>query len=175
MEYFIQALGIVGMVLVLASFQFRKQKTLIRIQLYSAIIFAVHYLLLGASTGAILNIIGIGRAWVFSNKEHAWARWKCWIPIFCGVYLLVYILTFTALGKEPTADALALELLPIIGSIVTVIAFHLDNITMRKLSLINGATWLIYNIITGSIGGTLTETIGIASILIGLWRLKAKR
>ena len=172
MDILVQALGLVGMVLILASFQFREQKALIRIQLVSSLVFAIHYLLLGATTGAVLNIIGIGRAYVFSSKERPWARKKGWVPLFCGAYALVYILTFTLLGRSPVPRDLVLELLPVIGSVVTTIGFYLDNITMRKLALVNGTAWLVYNVISGSVGGTLTEAFGIGSVLIGLWRLK---
>lgn len=168
MEFFIQALGLLGMVMILVSFQFKKQTSVIRVQLVSSLVFAVHYLLLGAPTGAILNLIGIGRAYVFSNKERPWARWRGWVPCFCGAYILVYLFTCSA-------GSAVLELLPVAGSIVTVIAFRLDNITMRKLSLLNGLSWLIYNIISGSIGGSLTEAFGMLSILVGLWRLKKSK
>lgn len=174
MDIFVQALGFLGMALVLISFQFRKQKTLIRIQLFDEIVFATHYLLLGATTGAILNIIGIGRAFVFSCRERPWAQKKGWVPLFCGAYFAVYVLMFTVFGMPATAQNLVLELLPVVGSFATTIGFRLDNITMRKLALVNGGTWIIYAVISSSIGGALTEGIGILSVLIGLWRLKKK-
>ena len=172
MEIFAQTLGFIGLGLILLSFQFPRQKTVIRVQLYSSLVFAVHYLLLGAVTGALLNLIGICRALVFSNREHTWARKKWWLPLFCISYCIVYVLMFTIWGMDPTHQNLLLELLPVIGSLATTIGFHLDNVTMRKLALINGGTWVIYAILCGSIGGALTEAVGIVSVLIGLQRLK---
>ena len=172
MEILAQSLGFVGLGLILLSFQFPRQKTVIRVQLYSSLVFAVHYLLLGAVTGALLNVIGICRALIFSNREHSWAQKKWWLPLFCVSYCAVYVLMFTIWGMEPSAKNLSLELLPVIGSLATTIGFRLDNLTMRKLALVNGATWVIYAAICGSIGGALTEAVGIVSVLIGMRRLK---
>ena len=172
MEILAQSLGFVGLGLILLSFQFPRQKTVIRVQLYSSLVFAGHYLLLGAVTGAMLNLIGIGRALVFSNRDRPWAQNKWWLPLFCVSYFIVYILMFTIWDMDASARNLALELLPVIGSLATTIGFRLDNVTMRKLALVNGGTWVIYAILCGSIGGAVTEAVGIISVLIGLRRLK---
>ena len=79
---------------------------------------------------------------------------------------------FTLWGMEASPRNLLLELLPVIGSLATTIGFQLDNVTMRKLALVNGGTWVIYAILCDSIGGALTEAVGIVSVLIGLRRLK---
>ena len=172
MAIFTQILGFAGLGLILLSFQFTRQKAVIRVQLYSSLVFAIHYLLLGAVTGALLNLIGICRALVFSSREHSWAQKKWWLPLFCTSYCIVYVLMFTLWGMEASPRNLLLEILPVIGSIATTIGFHLDNVTMRKLALVNGGTWVIYAILCGSIGGALTEAVGIVSVLIGLRRLK---
>lgn len=170
MDLFIQLLGFLGMGLTLSSFQLRSQKMLIRIQLFASLVFAVHYLLLGAATGAVLNLIGIGRAFVFSNREKQWAQHRGWVILFSGAYFAVYLAGFLL----PEQWNPALELLPVIGSLATTVGFRLDNITMRRLALVNGVTWVVYAIFCGSVGGALTEGIGILSVLIGLWRLKKK-
>lgn len=90
--------------------------------------------------------------------------------LFCGAYVAVYLAGFLLPGQWNPA----LELLPVIGSLATTVGFRLDNITMRRLALVNGGTWVVYAIFCGSVGGALTEGIGILSVLIGLWRLKKK-
>ena len=172
MELFAQILGMIGMVMNLISFQLKEQKKLIRLQFFSSIVFTFHYLLLGATMGWILNGLGICRAFVFSHKEHEWARKKGWLPLFISCYAIVYVLTFTVLGMEPTASNLLLELLPAIGMTATTIGFYLENATkVRLLSLTNAPTWMTYNIIRGSIGGTITEIICLVSVVVGIIRL----
>lgn len=176
MDLLVQALGLIGMTMNLVSFQLREQKKLIRLQFYSSIVFSFHYFLLGAMMGCILNIIGICRAFVFSHKEKEWARKKIWLYIFIGAYITVYILTFTVLGLEPTTYNLLLELLPVIGMTATTIGFFLENAAqVRKLSLMNAPTWLVYNVISGSIGGALTEIFCLISVVVGIIRLDIKR
>lgn len=176
MVIFAQILGLIGMTMNLVSFQLREQKKLIRLQFYSSIVFAVHYLLLGATMGCILNCLGICRAFVFSNKEKEWARKKGWLPLFIAAYFIVYILTFTVLGKDPTAYNLMLELLPAIGMTATTIGFYLENAAqVRRLSLMNAPTWLVYNLISGSIGGALTEVFCLISVVVGIIRLDIRK
>lgn len=176
MELLIQALGLLGMVMNLVSFQLKEQKKLIRLQFYSSIVFSAHYLLLGATMGAILNMIGICRAFVFSNKEKPWAQKKGWLPAFIAVYVVVYLLTFTVFGKERTLYNILLELLPVIGMTATTIGFRLENATkVRLLSLTNAPTWLVYNILNGSAGGALTEIFCLISVVVGILRLDIKK
>lgn len=167
--------GLIAMGLNIFSFQQREQKTLIRIQLYSSILFIVHFAMLGAVTGCVLNVISMARAYVFSSKQNAWARHKAWIPVFIVIYLIVYALTFTLFGKEPTWQNLLLEMLPVIGMSAMTVGFALDNAAqVRALSLVNSPAWLVYNILCGSIGGALSEAFSLASVIIGMIRLDRK-
>ena len=176
MELLAQVLGLVGMTMNLISFQLKEQKKLILLQFFSSIVFTFHYLLLGATMGCILNSLGICRAFVFSNKEKPWARKKGWLPLFISAYVIVYVLTFTVLGKEATTYNLLLELLPAIGMTATTIGFYLENAAkVRLLSLTNAPTWLVYNVISGSIGGALTEIFCLISVVVGIIRLDIKK
>ena len=176
MELFAQLLGFVGMTLNLISFQLKEQKKLIRLQFFSSIVFACHYLLLGAITGCILNMVGIARAFVYSNKEQPWARHKLWLYGFIAAYFGVYILTFAVFGKEPSVYFLLLELLPVIGMTCTTVGFYLEKASqVRRLALMNAPTWLTYNLFNRSIGGALTEVFCLISVLVGIIRLDLKR
>ncbi len=176
MQLAAQFLGFVGMALNLISFQLKEQKKLIRLQFFSSIVFSCHYLLLGAMTGCLLNIIGIARAYVYSHKEQAWTQSKLWLYGFCASYFVMYGLTFTVFGKEPTAYNLLLELLPVIGMICCTVGFYLENAAqVRRLALMNAPTWLTYNLFNGSIGGALTEVFCLISVIVGIIRLDIKR
>ena len=60
-----QIVGIVAMAFNILSYQGKKQKTIVTLQLFGSMLFSVNYLLLGATVGGILNIIGTVRAVVF--------------------------------------------------------------------------------------------------------------
>ena len=176
MIIFAQILGFVGMLMNVSSFQCRQQKQLIRFQLFGGIIFSVHFWLLGAVTGSVLNVICIFRALVFSNKEKAWARWKGWPVVFILAFFTMYALNFLAFGMEPTAYNLIIELLPTIGVVAVTVGFAVQSVFYTRMSgLINSPSWLVYNCISGSIGGVLTEALSLLSILAGILRLDVKK
>lgn len=176
MTIFAQILGIFGLILTVISFQTKQQKVLIGIQFYSCMIFTVHFWLLGAAMGCILNAICILRAFVFSRKDRIWAQWKGWPVVFIAAYCAAYALNFLILGTEPTAFKLIIELLPTLGIVVGTVGFAMKKaFHVRIACLICSPMWLVYNIINGSVGGTLTEIISLISIVTGILRLDLKR
>lgn len=173
---FIQAVGIVAMTIHMLSFQRPTQKGILRMQLVSSLLFAFHFGVIGAITGSILNLIGAGRAVVFGNREKEWARSKWWLPLFITLYLAAYVLTFTVFGKEATPGNLVLEFLPVMGMTVSNVSFLLDNERkLRILALINSPLWMVYNGISGSIGGTVTEIFSLISVIVAIIRFDIRK
>lgn len=173
---FIQAVGIVAMTIHMLSFQRPTQKGILRMQLVSSLLFAFHFGVIGAITGSILNLIGAGRAVVFGNREKKWARSKWWLPLFIALYLAAYVLTFTVFGKEATPGNLVLEFLPVMGMTVSNVSFLLDNERkLRILALINSPLWMVYNGISGSIGGTVTEIFSLISVIVAIIRFDIRK
>ena len=68
-ELIAQILGIAGMTMNILSFLQKSQKRIIVIQFFGAALFFLNYLLLGSTTGAMLNLSAVLRAIVYSNKE----------------------------------------------------------------------------------------------------------
>lgn len=176
MEILAQALGIIGMAFNLASYQMKSQKLLITLQMFGAIFFTVHFGMIGAITGCILNVVGILRAFVYSNKDKKWASSPFWLPFFICLYVITYVLSFTVFGIEPKPLNFLIELLPVIGMIALNLGFVMkDAGKVRITALICSPSWLIYNIIKGSIGGSITEILSLISIIVGMLRLDKKR
>lgn len=175
-ETIAQAIGLIGLLLNVISFQQKSKKALITVQLLGSLVFSIHFLLLGAYTGFLLNFIGIGRATVYSNKEKFKADRIYWLLFFILLYITTYILVFTLFGKEAVFKNFVVELLPIIGMVISTISFRTKNATtVRMLSLFNSPLWLIYNIFTKSIGGVLCEAMCLISIIVGIIRLDIKK
>ena len=170
-ELIAQILGIAGMTMNILSFLQKSQKRIIVIQFFGAALFFLNYLLLGSTTGAMLNLSAVLRAIVYSNKEKFHAERRVWFYGFSASFVLIYVLTFAAFGKGPTLGNLALELLPVVSMIIATHAFSLKNAAqVRKLGLVYCPMWLIYNCFVFSIGGILCEIFSICSILVGIWR-----
>ena len=170
-EIIAQAVGIVAMVFNILSYQGKKQSTIILLQFFGGTLFAVNFWMLGAGVGGILNLIGAIRAVVFLFKDRLKADRLPWFVAFIASYITVYILNFTAFGKEVSAFNLVIELLPVIGMVALNIGFRMKNASdVRKLGLISSPAWLIYNIVIGSWGAILCEVFTLCSILIGIFR-----
>ncbi len=170
-----QIVGLFAMAFNIFSYQQRTQKQAIAFQLGGSTLFAINYLMLGAVVGGILNAVGIVRALVFLNREKLKATHPAWLIGFTTVYLLSYGLTFTVFGKEPTLFNLIIEFLPVIGMTATTISFRLsDAKAIRRFGLISSPSWLVYNIVSFSVGAIICEVLSLGSILIGMFRLDRK-
>ena len=155
-EIVAQAIGILAMVFNILSYQGKKQKTVITLQLFGGLLFAVNFWMIGAKVGGILNVIAVIRALVF--------------------LFAVYVLTFTVFGTELTPWNLIREILPVIGMTALSVGFRLkDAAGIRKCGLISSPAWLIYNIAVGSWGAIICETLTLISIFVGMFRHDKKQ
>ncbi len=167
-----QAIGLLAMAFNILSYQQKTRSKAIAFQLCGGTLFAVNFFLLNAIVGSILNVIAAIRAIVFLNKEKLHADHPAWLAGFVVTYVLSYILTFTAFGKEPTTVNLIVEFLPVIGMTATTISFRLsDAKAIRRYGLISSPSWLVYNIANFSIGAICCEVLSLISIVIGMVRL----
>ncbi|MBQ6823057.1 MAG: YgjV family protein [Clostridia bacterium] len=171
-----QIISIIAMCIALLSFQQKKQSRILVMQFCSGTLFTVHFFLLGAWTGCLLNLVGIFRAAVFANRSKKWASHIAWPILFCLLFAGIYVLNFTLLGLTPTLPNLLIELLPTLGMFATTISFRMEKASqVRAFSLISSPLWFTYNAINLSIGGMLTELFTLISILVGILRLDIKK
>lgn len=171
-----QIISIAAMVFNIFSFQQKKASGVIACQMVGGALFAVSFLMLGAYSGGILNIVAAIRAILFLNRDRFKTDKPFWLPIFFTVYILSYAATFVVFHKEPTAVNFIIECLPVIGMIATTFAFrYKDAGVIRRFSLISSCSWLIYNIAALSIGAILCEALSIVSIFVGIYRLDRKK
>ena len=175
MQTFAQCLSILGLACVVGSYQQKKKSMLILVQATGGALFAVHYLLMGAYAGFLLNTIAVIRGFVFF-KPLSPKSGKIWVCVISTLCLVAYALTFLVFGTQPTLSNLILELLPTIGMVVLTFSFNMTHAGhIRKLGFINSAGWLTYNIAHVSIGGIGCEIMCIVSIVVGILRHDIKK
>lgn len=168
----IQAFGILGMVMNVVSYQAKKQKNIILIQMFGSLLFVINMFLLNAIMGGLLNLIGVVRAIVYYNK-HKVKNIKMCNAIFIFLYILSYFATFFVFHKELTAFNLIAEILPLIAMITVTIAFSKSSAEdIRRMTFISSPLWLIYNCLNFSIGGILCELFSLTSVVTATIRLK---
>ena len=172
-----QIIGLIAMAMAFCSFQCKTQKKIMYFQICAGFLFSVHFGLIGATTGMILNAIAAPRAFIYSQREnHRWARSKFWVILFIVISCATYLLPFFVFATEPTTENLLLEILPVIGMVATTVSFSMEKAsTVRALSLISSPAWLVYNFCHLSIGGIITECVVMISIFIGILRLDKQK
>jgi hypothetical protein len=172
MDFLTQAIGIVGMTFGILSYLNKNQRGIMIFQLLATAFFAVHFLMLDAITGCLLNVLGVVRAAVYSQRStRRWAAHPVWIYIFSAAAFAIYVLSFTVFGKEPSVWVLILELLPVIATAVTSVSYRMPGgAQVRLLSLFSSPLWLIYNACNGSIGGSVSDSLSIISIFVGMYK-----
>lgn len=175
-EILAQIIGLVAMLFNILSYQGKNQKTVIAMQFFGTTLFSINYLLLGATVGGVLNIIGAIRAIVFVFKDKFKADKLVWFVAFIASYIAVYILNFTVFGKEVTAFNLIVEVLPVIAMIALTVGYRLkDSTAIRKCGMVSAPAWLIYNFVSGSWGAIICELFTLASIVVGMLRHDKKK
>ena len=175
MELIAQVIGLAAMACNISSYQRKSRMGVIGFQLWGSVLFALNFYLLGATVGAMMNVLSAVRAVVFLNREKFRANHPAWLVGFVAAFLASYVLTFTAFGKDATFKNLLVEFLPVIGMTATTISFrYTDAKTIRRFGLVSSPSWLIYNLFAGSLGAIACEVLSLGSILLGIWRMDRK-
>ncbi len=175
-ELIAQIIGIVAMAFNCLSYQQKSNKSLIFFQLAGSSLFAINYFMLGALSGAMLNFVSILRAVIFLNKDKTNAKHPLWIVVFSALSLGCYGLVFTVFGKEPSAQNLILELLPVLAMILSTVSYRYASAKMvRRFGFACSPLWLTYNIANIAIGAIACEVLNIFSLVIGVIRHDLKR
>jgi hypothetical protein len=127
----------------------------------------MHYILLGitngadAFTGAALNFIGLSRSIVFINNDKRWAKSPLWLVLFIIVSVVAGVLTWEDWYS----------FLPPLAMILTTVSYWMKNETkIRLITFPSSPCWLVFNIITGSVAGIVTECVVMSSLIIAIVR-----
>lgn len=124
-------------------------------------IFSVQYLLLGAVTGAVMNIISCFRNLIYINCQKKNKNTYGWMVFFSVIMFVTGILTWNS----------PLSILAIAGKIITTVSYGLkDAKKVRFLTLPSSIGWLIYDGYYHSVGGVMNQLLIILSILISIIR-----
>ena len=157
-----QTIGFVGTGMVIAGFQCKDTRKLMLIHAFAALLFAVHFFLLGGITGAFSQILYTVNIFLLSDRKHRWASWAGWR------YMVSALLVFaTVLSWKGPAD-----LLPCIASVANTLANWSRNGKTVRLSrlFIASPCWIIYDVLVGSVSGIACEAFSMGSILVSIWR-----
>jgi len=162
-----QGLGFIGLVFIILSFQGKTRTQILKKQMFSTIFFTVHFAMLGAFTGATMNIVAGVRNFVFEKKDKKrWASSPWWVVVFILFAGVLLSLSWQGL----------ISLLPFFGIVVGTYARWRDNpFLIRIFSLVGSGLWFVYSIVMVSYPGIVTEVFVMSSILMGIWQVDMKK
>lgn len=155
-----QIIGVIAIIFSLSIYQVNKRQSMLLLSLVAALLFSLHYWLLGAATGAALNLLAVGRCYVFYKVKPSHSnRWI--VYLFIGLDIFVGALTWQGL----------ISLLPMAGSIGGIISgWQQRPKLIRRYALIPPPLWFVYSMLSGSIPGMFIGVFRFISNLVGQYR-----
>ncbi len=148
-----QIIGIVAMILSVTSFQMKTRVRLIVMQCLTGIVFAVHYFMLPDGigiSGGVVNVIAIVRNIVFYNNHKPLFKSKLWVVLFC------ILMGGSAIVSRPEPISIFMCIAMIFNTLALAAEKPVDT---RKRILISSPFAFVYNIVVGSLGGIINETL----------------
>jgi len=161
-----QMMGFVAVVLGFVSFQMRTQKQLLVVQTATTIAFCIHYYLIGATSGLMLNLLGIVRNLAYYHKDKPlFSGKKC--PIFFAVVMgIVGMLSWQGYYS----------IFVVMGLVINTVCLSFTNPqNIRKSILVSSPLVLAYDAFVLSIGGVIYESVVIISSIIGIVRYRQEK
>jgi len=152
-----QLVGYVAFILGVTAFLQRNDRRLKNFLASECGAYVVHFFLLGNPTAAASSAVSCCRILIT-----IWSRSRRLALLFMASYLVIG----AALAQRPTAW------LPVLGScLATWAMFRMQGIRMRLVMLVSTSMWLANNILSGSVGGTLLETLIAAANITTIVRM----
>jgi hypothetical protein len=156
-----QIVGLFALACIVLSFQLNERKKLIFVQMIGMLLFAVHFALLGAYTGLVMNILCAVRAAVYYDRSKKWVRSPLCPALFAALSLGISIVTWSS----------PWSILPGVGTALTSVSTWLSTPKLiRRVGLPASPAWLVYDIVSGSYTGVLNECFVMASIIVAMIR-----
>jgi hypothetical protein len=162
-----QAFGIVGLVIIVASFQCKKNRNFFLMQGIGSFMFFINFIMINAYGGAFFNLANLVRGLLFSKDTSK--KWKL------VVVEILYTACFAfSLFLDHSVPQIVLAAIPFIALVVMSVFMWLGNSKHIRYSQIvyMSPAWIVHNIFNFSLGGLLCESFNMISSVIYLIRLK---
>ena len=165
-----QIIGFLAVGLYLLSYQLKKRIHIVWVTFISNTFYVLQYLLLGAFSGAVMDILSTVASF-FAARKNA--------PPFQKHKKAIIISTLAIIFTVGIAIAILrrsyIELLPIAGAIFQTVSLWCDDEqTLRKWGLCATPFWLVYNFISKAYGASLGSLFALISITVSLIRYRTK-
>ena len=162
-----QIFGILAVATFLLSYQQKKRKNIILLNVTSRALYIIQYFLLGAFSGAVLDILGAIASVIAEKKDKPFLK-KHLKAVIIAVNAVI-IVTGLLLYEN------VYSLLPIAGVLLHTGAFWLsDERIIRRISLAGSPFWFVYNFKSRAYGSAVGDILTMASIVIDMIKYRKK-
>lgn len=152
-----QCIGGLGIVAFIIMYWFRTMKQVRIVKLCMDVFWGVHYLLLGATAGAVANAVCFIREIVFISSDKPGFKAKRWLFLFVGTNVITAVVTWKGFYS----------ILPAMASVLGTYGFWQKSIkTARRLAVVCNVLMFTYDLFIGSYVGMVGEILAFISIII---------
>ena len=143
------------------SFQFKRHKPIVLCKMVSELMFALQYILMGAYTGCLLDLISGARNFLFCKCVE---KKRSSLPLIIAFSLLVVALAvFSWAGP--------IRLLPMAAKVLTTVSYGMKNERLpRCITLPSCLCWITYNIFVGGWEAMISVILSLISIMIAIYK-----
>lgn len=145
------------------SFWQKDRRKILLYEVIDCFLYAIHYFMIGATTGAFINIVGIARSSSFMLKDKNKFLSTYALPIiFLGIYIINAAISWEGW----------ITIFPTIGSMILMLSIWQHNTkVIRRYGILVQALWLVYAVYVVSYVAIATQIILIISNIVAIIRL----
>ena len=156
-----QIFGICGIVIFVLMYHFKTMKNVLIMKMVMDILWALHYLFIGATSAFAMNMICFVRENIFLRNNRKFFGAKVWLWVFIAFNIASAVVTWKGYYS----------LLPAVVSSLATYSFWQKNVKVaRIIGLSNNVMMFTYDIFVHSFMGLIGETFAFISVIIALYR-----
>ena len=161
-----QIVGLAAVGLFLLSYLQKTRRNIIILNVTSRLLYILQYLLLGAISGAALDIIGALSSIAAGQKHTSFIK-KHRTAVIITINLLIVSVgaAIALINKSP------LDLLPVVGVLLHTGAFWITSEKIiRRISFAGSPFWFVYNFLSRAYFSSVGDLLTMCSIVIAMVR-----
>ncbi len=155
--------GILGVVLYISSYQFKKRKTIVTVYSIANFLYVLQYFLLGAFSGVAMDGLGFVSSLFAAKKENALVKkyHKLIIVVIDLLMVVAGIMLYKNIFSPFATIAVIIE---------TSALWVSSEKVIRRITLVSAPFWLTYNLAFGAYGSAIGSVINIVSLTVAIIR-----
>ncbi len=158
MFYIAQVFGVLGLIMIVISFQNNDKQKLLKYQIFSSLLFAIQYLCLNATNGCLMNVMTLIRNIIYKRYKKT--------PLLYVIVIISFMIGLSLLFYDGL-----FSLFPGVAVILYTLALWQNNLTITRIGEAVACLVLaIYNIKVLAISGLVSTLLELCFAIIAIYR-----